>query len=301
MELHISPSFVPEPGATIPPRSNIYNIIDEAIVTATGSVANSSAFDTVSSYSLSYPMSVQYLRGDGVKVGHATEMSLTSILYDNLFAKGGVAYWYPASAPAGANVIQKGMPAFLFTNPAPGASLLGVRDRLTAKNSPGATLTSLDGPDNYRHVFPVVNGDLKCVEQSALTMTSQGYNLFTSIIPFALCQGTTTTATLQPIEVVYKGPSEALVHASLSSSFDGNDLYCLYYKAGNPMLQFPVSWNGSNVSSAHFPHVPWGVIRKVYTESGVTNVAHHRVSTDYSLAAQPYYVADVWFWGEPCL
>ena len=301
MELSIKPDFVPSPGATIPPRANIHDIIDNAIVTASGSIANTGPFDTVSSYSLSYAGSVQYLRGEGVKVGHVTAMSLTGVLYDHLFTKGGVAYWSPGSAPSGARVIQRGMPAFLYPNPGPGAHLFDYEGRLAGKNSPGAADSTLDGDDRYRHIFPVVNGDLRAVEQSAITMTSDGYQLLTNITPFAICRQTTTTVTLQPIEVIFKGPAQALVHASLSRTFDGNDLYCLYYKAGTPVLQYPVSWNGSNISAAHFPHIPWGVIRRVYTESGVTEVTHHRIDDNYTASAEPYYVADVWFWGEPCL
>lgn len=300
VELNISPDYVPSPGTTIT-ASVIHNIIDRALVTTSGSVPNTGPFDTVASYSLSYNASVQFKEYSGLKTGHVTDMSLSAVLYDNLFSKGGVAYFEPASAPSVANMIQKGMPAFVYPNPGPGAMLLGKKDRLTGKNSPGATTSSLDGDDRYRHVFPVVNGDLKAAQQDAVTISSYGINLFTSFVPFALANQTTTAATLQPIEVVYKGPAEALVHASLSSTFDGNDLYCLYFKAGDPLVQYPVSWNGSNVSAAHFPHVPWGVIRKVYTSSGTTDVVAHRADTSYSLSAQPYYVADVWFWGEPCL
>jgi hypothetical protein len=300
VDLNIAANYVPSPGTTVV-ASVIHRIIDGATVTAHGSADYVGPFDVVSSYSLAYPASIQFINNDGVKVGHATDMSLSPVLFDNLFSKGGISYYEPASAPSGARMIQRGMPAFIYPNPGPGALLLGKKDRLTGKNSPGGTITSLDGDARYRHVFPVVNGDLKCVEQSAVTISSCGLTVPTRFCPFVLSAQTTTAATLQPIEVTFKGPSEALVHASLSSTFNANDLYCMYFKAGTPYMNFPVSWNGSSVTAGERCHIPWGVIREVHTSSGVTNVVNHRVNDSYSLAAQPYYVADIWFWGEPCL
>lgn len=296
VQLNIAANYVPSPGTTIV-ASVIHRIVDQATVTASGSVDNTGPFDVVSSYSLSYPGSIQFVQNSGLKVGHATDMSLTPVLYDNLLAKGGVAYFHPASAPTMANTMYKGLPAFIYPNPGPGAGLLGYKDRTTAKNSPGATTDSLDGDARYRHAFPIVNGDLKRVEQSGVTISTYGITVPTRFSPFVMCNQTTTAATLQPIEVIFKGPSEALVHASLSSSFNKNDMFALRMSGSSPFMNYPVSWDGTGDNE----YVPYGVIRDVYTASGVTNIVHHRITDGYSLAAQPYYVARIFFWGEPCL
>lgn len=101
------------------------------------------------------------------------------------------------------------------------------------------------------------------------------------------------------------GMVDAFVHYSLSTSFSPNDIYALYHSVNALGItlnsRIPISWNGGNTSNVTASFLPYGLIRKVFTSSGVTLFTMPRESTAYSLGPQPFYVARIWFWGQPCL
>jgi len=79
-----------------------------------------------------------------------------------------------------------------------------------------------------------------------------------------------------------------------------NALYAIHHTdIGGKYYQIPVAWNGVNTGTTHM-YVPWGLIKSVDTSS-YTAVATPQMSTTHSLATQNYYVAQAFFWGEPCL
>jgi hypothetical protein len=293
----------------------IHRIIDDATVsvdTAGLTAGDGTIMNTSSGYT-NCASTVQWNPDTACKMVHCTAVSEIVIKPDSFLTKTGLATFATFSAASDVADVYKGMPAWF-------CKLAPVRDWPDNANSAGYSLGRYKIPhttpvltdSRSRHVFPLVTGDPKPIlETYAKQYKINGTALYTSLCniePLTLLAMDSEAhgAPLQNIEVVFTGPAEALLHASLSSSFNPNDLYCIYYaKEGtltnDYMLRQPVSWNGSAVTTYTRCHVPWGVVRQVYTSSGVTMIRNQQGKTDYSLAAQPYYVADIFFWGMPCL
>lgn len=310
--LSVTPGYVPAPGATMT-AARIHQIVDEATVNINTdglSAGTGNIMEAASGYTTTQP-SIQFNINTACKIVHCSAVSEVVILPDSYIAHTGLATFATFSAVSSVANTYKGLPAWfckrtpyrawLWDNTA-GYSLAKFKIPHT-----GAALT-----DSRSHfVFPLVTGDPKPLEATyAAKYRFLAGNTYTSpkaLDAMAIFGGDSDpdVAGLQNIEVIFNGPAEALVHASLSSSFNKNDLYGVYYSLENTLttclMRQPVSWCGSAVTTATRCIIPWGVIRQVYTSSGVTLVQPPNGSGDYSLDPQPYYVADIFFWGMPCL
>lgn len=310
--IKISPTFVPAPGATVTPNL-IHRIIDEAdvMVDTSGLQAGIGNIMTASNYTESAG-TVQFNIDTAVcKLYHATACSEINVACDNFLTKAGLATWAPISAVSNVANVYKGQPAFFPKRIEPWGYHVGGDYNAGRYKLSGATGNPLTD-SRSRFFFPFVTGDCKSRFPTfdAATKVVSNYTRFIEMEAMALfAQDSDTTKQFQSIEIVFKGPAEALVHASLSSSFNPNDLYAIYYcKEGSldasmqDLCYQPVSWHGSAVTTYTRCQIPYGVIRKVHTSSGITMIQmQHARASGFSLPAQPYYVADIFFWGVPCL
>jgi len=309
--LRVSPGFVPAPGATVTPAL-LHRIVDDAVVSINtdGLSAGSGNIMAVTTYTLTAP-SVQFNPDTACKMVHCTAVSELAIRPENLVTRSGLATYASFSAVSNVANTYKGLPGW-FCRRTPSRNW-------PWDNAAGYSLPKYKIPHSApaaddarsRFIFPIVTGDPKPL---AATYADQyrfvAGNTFTSpksIDAMTIFAGDSSVGEdeIQNIEVIFNGPAEALVHASLSSSFNKNDLYGVYYSLEDTLttclMRQPVSWCGSAITAATRCIIPWGVVRQVYTDSGVTMVQPPNGSGDYALAAQPYYVADIFFWGMPCL
>ena len=166
---------------------------------------------------------------------------------------------------------------------------------------PEATPDSFSG-SRAHHQFPLSTGDFRLMEPTFTKFMAASQVENKTVFRFheglALYADNSPTTLADPqlcnMPVIYRGPAEALVHVSLSSTFSAGDLYAMYIAKENSLdasvnraLKFPVSWHGSHVTGQTRCQIPYGTIRKVYTASGVTMIQSQHTDADYSLAAQP--------------
>ena len=121
------------------------------------------------------------------------------------------------------------------------------------------------------------------------------------------CSGTwgvvadTMASAKSMVKVVEHGYCEALVHASFSSNISGPGVYALRYDFTNND-HFPVATQTISATdeAATITELPLGVVRQVYTASGVT-LLPYVYANESSATSVPYYVAKIFFSGFGCL
>lgn len=310
-KLNIRGTFVPAPGYTLTAGA-IHRIVDEAEVTVdtTGLVAGDGSIGVAASGYSEIPATLQWNPDTACKMVHASAASCINIMPDSFLTRTAVALYPTFSAASNVAHSYKGMPAFFCARTPVGAwphangTIVGARHKMS--HTP-AVSDARSGS-----VFPIVTGDCKPYLAKwadlwyAYSTSRPAIRHFDHMGIFAQDTDPTQHET-QLTEVVISGPAQAMVHVSLSSTFNPNDLFCTYFAyessidaSADYVMQQPVSWHGSSVTSETRCQIPIGVIRKVYTSSGATMVQmQHGQVSDYSLPAQPYYVADVWLWGQP--
>ncbi len=103
------------------------------------------------------------------------------------------------------------------------------------------------------------------------------------------------------VKVVEHGYCDALVHASYSSNLSGPAVYAILYNGANND-HFPVSTQVLSPADEDttISMLPLGVVRKVYTESGVT-LLPYIFENESSQTNVPYYVARIFFGGLGCV
>lgn len=103
------------------------------------------------------------------------------------------------------------------------------------------------------------------------------------------------------VKVVEHGYCDALIHASLSSNLSGPGVYALQYNFANND-QFPVATQtlAPTDEAVTITEMPLGLVRKVFTESGIT-LLPYVYENESSATNVPYYVARVFFSGFGCL
>ena len=103
------------------------------------------------------------------------------------------------------------------------------------------------------------------------------------------------------VKVVEHGYCDALVHASFSSNLSGPAVYAMQYNFSNNDY-FPVSTQvlSPTDEAATITQMPLGVVRQVYTDSGIT-LLPYIYANEASATDVPYYVAKIFFSGFGCL
>lgn len=150
-------------------------------------------------------------------------------------------------------------------------------------------------------VVPSISGDFRDYRNVINIPSGSGGGLLPGDPIFINTMAVTETGYTK---VCTLGMVHAFVHYSLSTSFSPNDIYALYNSPNaipGVKTRVPVSWDGVESSGVTLYMLPYGVIRQVYTSSGVTTFNTPRESTAYSIGPQSFYVASIWFWGRPCL
>lgn len=277
--LRVTPSYLPSDGDAAT-AAVVHRIVDEATVEVPSALlVGASDIMVVTTYTAAYP-SLQSL-GEAVSAFFHSAVSAIGSAVELGPGRGVLSVWPTvASLPAG-TVIPKGWPVYISRSAQVNADRIG---------DVGTLIAAM-----FR--LPQVQCDPRCVYPHHATSTIG----IAANDQFFLTKAA-VAANPAMVPLLYAGMGEALVHYSLSSSFSPNDLLALYHSSGLGIYtRIPVSWHGSNNSGATLNHVPYGVIRQVFTDSGVTMISMPRESTAYSLAAQPFLVAQVWFWGQPCL
>jgi len=279
LELNIQPGFVPSPGTTLV-ASVFHRIVDEATVTATGDITNTGPFDVYTTKDPTIRPSIQSIVNSELAIGQTTEMSLTGVMADNLYKKDGVCFYSRGVS----GDITKGMPVFHHYNLGPNLAI-------------GSNVTMIDTKNALEgYNFPVVHGDLRGITTAVEGVSECGITVPKAAAPLMIAVQD-TTASLGVMEVAYKGEVEALVHTS--SNLVTNALYAVHHTdIGGKYYQIPVAWNGVNTGTTQM-YVPWGLVKSINTTA--TTVLAPIQSATHSLAAQSYYVANIFLWGEPCL
>lgn len=110
----------------------------------------------------------------------------------------------------------------------------------------------------------------------------------------------TVDASAGLVKMCHYGFCRAFVHASLSNevSLPGAVYGIQWNQTDNTLM--PVAISYTDPSQITITEVPLGLVRKVYTESGVTLVPMV-YENEASATNCPYYVAEVFFGGFPCL
>lgn len=102
------------------------------------------------------------------------------------------------------------------------------------------------------------------------------------------------------VKMVTHGFARAFVHASLSNELTlPHTVYGIQWNQAHRSLM-PVSMNYTDLSQVTMMEIPLGLVRKVYTESGITLVPMI-YENEVSATNCPYYVAEVFLGGFPCL
>lgn len=97
------------------------------------------------------------------------------------------------------------------------------------------------------------------------------------------------------------GFCQALVHASLSNELSlPGAIYGLAWEGTTTDVLLPAAINYTDPSYYTLTAIPLGLVRKVYTESGITQVPMV-YDNEASATNCPYYVAEVFLGGFPCL
>ncbi len=99
-------------------------------------------------------------------------------------------------------------------------------------------------------------------------------------------------------EFVMYGFAQALVHATLSNSLNSGDCYALRNDVIGAAAILPVCWNHTDSTSVTQWNMTYGLVRKVYASSGITMVTLPGISP---AVVAPFYVAEIFFGGAPCL
>ena len=297
-------TFLPSQGYTVTADA-LHRIVDEAVVEIddNGLVAGDGTIMVAPTYT-AVAATLQWNPDTACKMVHAEGSNEINISAENFLTKSALALYPTYSAASETAHSYKGMPAWF---PARTPVREWVWDNGTIPGGRHKTEhTPAAGDARTGYVFPIVTGDPKPYLPTFATLFNQNSTnrtCFRHYDPVGVFARDTDTEqhNTQLTEVIMSGPAQVMVHADLSSSFDPNDLYCMYYavegQLAEHVIRQPVSWHGSSVTTATRCQIPWGVIRHVYTESGVTMVRAQQGDIDYTLDAQPYYVADVWLWG----
>jgi hypothetical protein len=282
--MRVVPTFIPETGDTLS-AAVLHRIVDEAIVQdivlgaggSTGIIVASAYTAVLPSLQLLSGGNPQYVANSAVSF-HPASLSLGLGACNDM-----VVYWDKAGG-AGTQTVLPGWPVYLSWNTQTWTLSTGLQE-ITAAG---------------QHYIPRVGADLRMIDTA---WALSGYNGIRPIGVNFINLKPVVNAGYGVVRTI--GMCDAFVHYSLSSSFSPGDLYAFYYNKTDIGLSIPtsvpISWHGSRASGVTACQVPYGVIRQVYTTSGVTNIAPPMESTTYSLGPQPFYVARIWFWGSPCL
>lgn len=328
--MRVVPTYLPDTGTELSPAL-IHRIVDEASVQDISfTVTTDAAIATGTAYTALVP-SMQLL-GDNVAVGvyhsaasfHPQSMyfgigattqempgwwnerqgawpKVTGVSFNAVAT--GVTYWYSSDGQnwtSSASAVS-GLTCASFTS---GSQFILAGWPLTIPFVDQAyTVNATCKWIADAFVVPDMSGDLRLNTTTwAYALGGEGKALHTFDPIFINTMSVTATGYTK---VCTLGMVDAFVHYSLSSSFSPNDIYAFYYSTnalGVTMnSRVPVSWDGKDSSNVTVSYLPYGLIRKVYTSSGVTTFNMPRESTAYSLGPQPFYVARIWFWGQPCL
>lgn len=286
--MRVVPSFLLDTGATLSAaqvhavvdNAEVYDLLEEDIDLSQAGILVGTTYTAI------LP-SAQVLSGEPVAVFHTGASMYPASLYFGIAAGKHemAAHWHQRSGP-GVQSVPVGWPICIPHNDQVwGDSLLFQGQEIA----------------DY-HLVPYISADPRLVYPHWTSSTGGGKGMLPGDPVFINMQAVTA---IGYTKVLTLGFADALVHYSLSSSFSPGDLYALYH-SDNAMgvsvkTRVPISWHGSNHSGVTMSFLPYGLIRKVFTDSGVTNVAMPVESTIYSLAAQPFFVARVWFWGSPSI
>lgn len=293
--MRVNPLYLPDPNATLS-QAMVHRIIDDADVEVDVGDIDLSAANVIAigpDESTAYTDLRPSLQARDQEFGlfHVSGISLTGKVLDNVFRKQMNAYWRNPSDMTDTKLLP-GWPVYISR----------------------AYQTWADQTDWLGYslavewALPWVQAD-PTLNHTRWNNNSGGSNgnhrgIMARDV-FLINDLNCTTATIALTTASFIGMTEALVHYSLSSSFNPGDLYALYHSDDalgvSRIMRIPVSWNGSNISGITFPFMPLGIIREVYTASGVTTIAVPFEQTVGSPPdAQPYYVAKIFFWGCVC-
>lgn len=284
--MRVVPSFLPDTGATLT-TAIVHRIVDEASVEG---LTDGMVFSTVgivvgSAYTAVLP-SLQFIGTEPKAVMHtAASFYPAQLAFGMLASRDMEGYWDKRSG-AGNQSIPVGWVVSVPHN-----------DQVFA-DTPAFTGQRIA----ESHWVPFISGDPRIVYPHWTSSTGGGRGMLPGDPCFINLQAVTNNGYTRLCTI---GFCDALVHYSLSSSFSPGDIYALYHSNNDigiaQKTRVPISWHGSNTSGVTLAFLPYGLIRQVFTASGVTNIALPQESTAYSLGPQPFYVARIWFWGQPCL
>jgi hypothetical protein len=270
MKVQIDPAYYPAPGVTLSP-DYLHGLVD----TATLSDFQMADFSDLAIFENPFldPTGTELFRYE------ASVVSLADSVWSQLLQKSNLHYYQ--SDQAGYKPV-KGLPAFI---PDDGMNQHGNWSGWTAYKVsdwwylPRISL-SQKYPYNYFHNTSYPSGTGSMITIGIIGLSKDDNE---GIVP-----------------VVMYGMTEALVHAALSegATLPGSVFELFYHPTQRTM--FPRCMHYTDYSAYTAVSWPLGICRRVYVESGITEIG--MLSENMSgVSLVPYYVAEVFLGGYPCL